>query len=194
VTHTRLQQCEELLGCHRVRSLAWFYLLKRTRQSIKFTKRDQNATGKATLYAISKSILQYLSTKTGSAGFSDFTRSTGVWEAPISSRVNSSSFSTSSGSCQISIWHKGNWGTSNHDKGDRLTGILFVYYESIKGGLKRRPVYECRYDERLKTKTEGSTRLTYTGWLGGLEHRKIETRLTNEKFVSVMGECVIVRL
>jgi hypothetical protein len=34
-------------------------------------------------------------------------------------------------------------------------------------------------DERLNTKTEGSTRLTYTGLRGGLEHLKIETRLIN---------------
>ncbi len=49
----------------------------------------------------------------------------------------------------------------------------------------------CRCDERLKVKTEGSTRLTYTGWSGGLEHLKIETRLINEMFESVMGECGI---
>jgi hypothetical protein len=38
---------------------------------------------------------------------------------------------------------------------------------------------------------EGSTRLTYTGLFGGLEHLKIETRLIDERFPSVMGECVI---
>ena len=27
-----------------------------------------------------------------------------------------------------------------------------VYYESIKQELKIRPIYECRYDERLKLK------------------------------------------
>ena len=42
-----------------------------------------------------------------------------------------------------------------------------------------------------KTKIEESTRLTYTGLLGELEHPKIETRLIDEKFASVMGECVI---
>ena len=67
----------------------------------------------------------------------------------------------------------------------------FVYYASIKRELKRRPIYECRCDARLKTKVEGSTRLTYTGLLGGLEHLKIETRLIDERFPSVMGECVI---
>ncbi len=40
----------------------------------------------------------------------------------------------------------------------------------------------------------GSRLLTYTGWLGGLEYLKIETRLIDERFVSVMGECVIVTL
>ncbi len=48
-----------------------------------------------------------------------------------------------------------------------------------------------RCDERLKTKTEGSTRLTHTGLLGELEHLKIKTRLIDETFASVMGECVI---
>ena len=32
----------------------------------------------------------------------------------------------------------------------------FVYYESINRELKIRPIYECRYDERLKTKAEES--------------------------------------
>ncbi len=45
--------------------------------------------------------------------------------------------------------------------------------------------------ERLKTETEESTRLSYTGLIGELEHLKIKTRLTDEKFASVMGECVI---
>jgi hypothetical protein len=49
---------------------------------------------------------------------------------------------------------------------------------------------KCRCDERLKTKSEKSTRLGYTGFLGELEHLKIETRLIDEMFPSVMGECV----
>jgi hypothetical protein len=52
-------------------------------------------------------------------------------------------------------------------------------------------MYECRCDERLKDKAEGSTRFTYTGLRGELEHLKIETRLIDEMFTSVMGECVI---
>ena len=66
-----------------------------------------------------------------------------------------------------------------------------VYYEEIKRELKRIIIYECRCNERLKAKTEGSTRLTYTGLRGGLEHLKIETRLRGERFESVKGECVI---
>ncbi len=38
--------------------------------------------------------------------------------------------------------------------------IFVVYYESIKRGLKIKPISECRCDERLKTKArEESTRL-----------------------------------
>ena len=55
--------------------------------------------------------------------------------------------------------------------------------------LNRRPTYEYRCDERLKAKVEGSTRLVHTGLIEGLEHLKIETRLTNERLASVMGEC-----
>jgi hypothetical protein len=47
---------------------------------------------------------------------------------------------------------------------------------------------EYRCDERLKTKTEESTRLGYTGLNENLEHLKIKTRLMNVKVVNVMGE------
>ena len=68
--------------------------------------------------------------------------------------------------------------------------ILFVYYESINRELKTRPIYECRCDERLKTKDEESTSLGYTGLFGELEHLKIKMWLIDEMFVSVMGEYV----
>ncbi len=55
--------------------------------------------------------------------------------------------------------------------------IRVVYYESIKGELKIKPIYECRCDESLKTKVQESTRLTYTGLVWELEHLKIKTRL-----------------
>jgi hypothetical protein len=38
-------------------------------------------------------------------------------------------------------------------------------------------MYECRCDERPKTKDEEFTHLTYTGLPEGLEHLKVETRL-----------------
>ena len=43
----------------------------------------------------------------------------------------------------------------------------------------------------MKEKAKGSTLLAHTGLCEGLEHLKIETRLINERMVSVMGECVI---
>ncbi len=61
----------------------------------------------------------------------------------------------------------------------------------IKRELNRKLIYECQCDERLNTKDEKFTLLTYTGLCGGLEHLKIETRLTDERFASVMGECEI---
>ncbi len=72
----------------------------------------------------------------------------------------------------------------------KLSDTLVVYYESIKRDLKIRGVYECRCDERLQSKTKEFTLLTYTGLVVELEHLKIETRLTNEKFVNTMGEYV----
>ncbi len=69
--------------------------------------------------------------------------------------------------------------------------VEFVYYESIKRDLKIKPISECRCDERLKNKYEESTHLGYTGLFGELEHLKIKTRLIDEKFPNVMGECVI---
>jgi hypothetical protein len=68
-----------------------------------------------------------------------------------------------------------------------------VYYESIKRELKTRPIIECRCDERLKTKDEESTHLTYTGLFGELEHLKTKTRLIDEMFVSVMCEYVFLK-
>ena len=41
---------------------------------------------------------------------------------------------------------------------------LLLCQQVIKQELKNRPMYECRCDERLKGKTEGSTLLIYTGF------------------------------
>jgi len=67
---------------------------------------------------------------------------------------------------------------------------IVIDYESIKRELKLRPIYECRCDERLKTKAKEFTRLAYTGLLGGLEHLKIETRLIDEKIANALGQYV----
>jgi hypothetical protein len=64
--------------------------------------------------------------------------------------------------------------------------ILVVHTNCLQVDIKTHSFIECRCDERLKTKSEGSTLLSYTGFLGGLEHLKIETRLIDEKFASVM--------
>ena len=66
---------------------------------------------------------------------------------------------------------------------------LFVYYESIKRELKIKPIYECRCDGRLQTKR--FTCLSHTGLVVELEHLKIKTRLTNEKFASVKSDSEI---
>jgi hypothetical protein len=71
--------------------------------------------------------------------------------------------------------------------------VYYVYYETIKREYYRL-IYECRCDERLKDKTERSTLLGYNVLSGGQGHLKIKTRLTDEKFASVMGECVFVKL
>ena len=68
---------------------------------------------------------------------------------------------------------------------------IFVYYESLKRELKTKTIYEFRCDERLQTKVEEFTRLTSTLLCTELEHLKIETRLIDEQFPSVKGECEI---
>jgi hypothetical protein len=70
---------------------------------------------------------------------------------------------------------------------------LFVYYESIKRELKTKPIYEFRCNERLQTKVEEFTRLACTLLCAELEHLKIETRLIDEMFASVMGEYVFLK-
>jgi hypothetical protein len=52
----------------------------------------------------------------------------------------------------------------------------------MKRNLKIKSIYECRCNERLQPKR--FTRLAHTGLVVELEHLKIKTRLTNEKFAS----------
>ena len=75
---------------------------------------------------------------------------------------------------------------------DPSLGVI-DYYESLKRELKTKtkPIYEFRCDERLQTKVEEFTRLGSTLLSAELEHLKIETRLIDEKFASVKGECEI---
>ena len=62
-----------------------------------------------------------------------------------------------------------------------------VYYESLKRDLKTKPINECRYDERLQTRVEESTRLVCPRLVEELEHLKIETRLIDEMFCECDG-------
>ena len=72
----------------------------------------------------------------------------------------------------------------------RVGTVSFLLLLNDKTRLDRRPIYEYQCDVRLKAKTEGPTRLGYNGFSEGLEPLKIETRLINERFVSVIRECV----
>jgi hypothetical protein len=71
-----------------------------------------------------------------------------------------------------------------------LKNLLLIKKVRVKD---KNYIYVCRCDERLKTKSEKSTRLSYTGLIGELEHLKIETRLLDEMFFSVMGEYVFLK-
>ena len=80
-----------------------------------------------------------------------------------------------------------------------LTEVIFIHSpsNSLSSPSRRNQsvvkvgIYGCRYNQRLKSKTDGSTRLTYTGCRAGLEHLNLETRLRDERFESVKGEYVI---
>jgi hypothetical protein len=73
----------------------------------------------------------------------------------------------------------------------RIREETVVYYESRNGELKIRlmNLFNIKSIKReLKPQDDESTCLVYTGLLEGLEYLKIETRLIDEKFASVMGE------
>jgi hypothetical protein len=55
---------------------------------------------------------------------------------------------------------------------------------------KDKTIYECRCNRRLQSKR--FTCLSHTGLVVELEHLKIKTRLTKEKFASLKGECEFV--
>jgi hypothetical protein len=64
---------------------------------------------------------------------------------------------------------------------------------SGSSSLNNKPASGCVCERGLtnkntlerETKVEGSTHLIYTGFRGGLEPLKVETRLINERFTSV---------
>jgi hypothetical protein len=62
----------------------------------------------------------------------------------------------------------------------------FVYYESRKRDLKKRRKNGYRYDERLKTRSEESTYLDYSGLHEELEHLKVKTRLISVNLPNVV--------
>jgi hypothetical protein len=62
--------------------------------------------------------------------------------------------------------------------------LRLLWIDEAKPNIK--PIYECRCNGRLQFKR--FTRLSHTGLVVELEHLKIKTRLTNEKFASVKGE------
>ena len=66
--------------------------------------------------------------------------------------------------------------------------VINIYYEQqINREVKRIHISGCRYNERLKAKTDGSKCLGYTGFPGDVEHLTIETKLIGESFEFVMG-------
>ena len=72
-----------------------------------------------------------------------------------------------------------------------VKGLLFYYEQQIKPELRGIHICGCRFNVILKARTDGSTRLRYTGLRGELEHLKIETRLIDGSIERVMGECVM---
>jgi hypothetical protein len=66
---------------------------------------------------------------------------------------------------------------------------VVYYFETINRKSKKRFMYECRWDDGLKSEDEGSTSLTYTGLCGRLERdflvyfysikREVKRRLTH---------------
>ena len=87
------------------------------------------------------------------------------------------------------------------------TRDLSIEEKAARRKWKNAPIFDCAdstlklpstlklfsflFPRAIKVKAEGSTRLVYRWLCGGLEPLKIETRLIDERFASVMGECVI---
>ncbi len=71
--------------------------------------------------------------------------------------------------------------------------MVVVYYESRKRELKIRLMNEGRCDERLKTRVEECTCLTYTGFHDKTNEKYLEIKMrsTSEKSTNVMIEHTI---
>ena len=61
----------------------------------------------------------------------------------------------------------------------------------VKREVRRKHIYGCRCNERLKAETEGSKRLAYTGLCGVRGYLQIKAMLKGERFESVRGECAM---
>ena len=71
--------------------------------------------------------------------------------------------------------------------------LRFYYEQQINRELQVIHICECRCNERLKAKTDGSKCLGYTGLSGELEHLTIETRLIGDSFECVMCDFIMNR-
>ena len=58
-----------------------------------------------------------------------------------------------------------------------------IYYEPIKRELNKRLIYVCHCDERLNSKTEGSTCLEYTGFLFIIYYYETIKRQLNKRLL-----------
>jgi hypothetical protein len=64
-----------------------------------------------------------------------------------------------SASGRTKVWlRKNSWTCVDIREDHEQWKRFVVYYEGIKQEIKRKPIYECQCDERLKTKAAGPTR------------------------------------
>ena len=63
-----------------------------------------------------------------------------------------------------------------------LTDTLCCYEQQIKREIQGIHICGCRFHESLKTKTDGSKSIGYTGFRGELEHLTKETNLIGGSF------------
>ena len=71
----------------------------------------------------------------------------------------------------------------------KKNGLIVVCYESIKREVKRRPIYECRSDERIETKTEESTRRLFVVYYESIK-RELKKHIVLEN-PSMLKRCLL---